>query len=108
MHGRRSQKGKPRDPFSLTAALATALGDGSSPPHVTPSGSTEKIFDSSTGKRGPLQTSGEDSTTGAQSGSLFDLENGLSYEVRVVIPPRENMNRSIHTVPSRETIQSSV
>lgn len=72
MDSRRSKKGKAKDPFSVTAALATAVGDGNSPPHGSPTGSTENMIDPSTG------IMGKDSTTGTHHPYSVDLESGPS------------------------------
>lgn len=72
MNARRSQKGKAKDPFSVTAALATALGDGNSPPHASPTGSTENMIDPSIG------TIEKDPVTEPHSTSAMDLESGPS------------------------------
>lgn len=67
-----------KDPFSITQAMATVMGNDSPP--ISPNGSTENIIKSSSANEKALHTIGEDSTTvGSHSvSSSADLESGTS------------------------------
>ncbi|KAK9794473.1 hypothetical protein SCARD494_05543 [Seiridium cardinale] len=61
MYNNRGRKSKNNDPFSITVALATVMGNETTPPNGSPNGSTEQIFNSAKEQTGPMNTIDENS-----------------------------------------------
>lgn len=57
--GRKSKNSK--DPFSITQALGTVIGNETTPPNGSPNGSTEQIIQQAKGQNGAMHTINEDS-----------------------------------------------
>lgn len=63
MHGSGKHKSKSRDPFSVTRAMATVVGDDDSPQWESPNGSTTHIIDPAVAQGGPTHIMEKNSAT---------------------------------------------